>query len=350
MLDQVDTGALDSYLAERTEQDLFSGVVRITRDGEELFANAYGPATRAWDVPTTLDTRFDVASVTKLFTTVAVLQTVDEGLLALDTRAVDYLGLSGTSIHPDATLGHFLTHTSGIADDADEEAGEDYADVWKDNISYLVRTTDGHLPHFANKPGNFAPGEGCRYNNAGFILAGLMLERATGTSYIDRVQSHVFDRAAMSDSGFFSMDIVTPRVAEGADLVNGSWVRNIYSYPPVGSPDGGAHTTAADLERFMSALLRKELLGPDMTDMMLTPQVEHHTDEYGPLWYGYGLEFSYHPNGALMFFEKEGINAGVSAVVRHYPGSNVTVAMLSNMQEGIWEPRQHLHEMLWEGR
>jgi CubicO group peptidase (beta-lactamase class C family) len=343
----IDTAAIHTHLDDRAARDLFSGVVRITRDGQELFSGTYGYANRAWLVPTTLDTRFDLASVTKLFTTIVALQTVEEGLLDLDTRAVEFLGLSGTQIHADATLHHFLTHTSGIADDADEEAGEDYAEVWKTHISYLVRSTESHLPQFVDRPGNFPPGQGCRYNNAGFILAGLMVERATGTPFRERVQTHVFDRAGMTDSGFFSMDVVTPRVAEGADLVDGQWVRNIYSYPPVGSPDGGAHSTVVDLERFMAAAQRGDLLGPDLTSKFFTPQVLHHVDEHGPLHYGYGLEFSYDPDdGGLMFYEKEGINAGVSAVLRHYPDSEITLVMLSNMEDGIWDSRRHIDSLL----
>jgi CubicO group peptidase (beta-lactamase class C family) len=342
----LDTHVLDSRLQERADAELFSGVVRITHEGEEMFASAYGLANRAWDVPNTIDTRFDTASVTKLFTSVVALQTVEDGLLDLDTRVVPYLGLEATAIHPEANLGHLLTHTSGIGDDADEEAGEDYADVWLERTNYLVRETVDLLPQFTEKKANFAPGEGCRYCNAGYVLAGLMVEKATGERYRDRVRDRVFAPAGMSRSGFFAMDVVEPDVAEGADMVDGRWVRNIYSYPPIGSPDGGAHVTAADLDGFLSAVRAGDLLGEEWTNRFLQPYTRHSDNEMGPLHFGYGLEFQYDMGERLLYLEKEGINSGTSAVIRYYPDSDTTVVVLSNMRQGVWEPLGFIHTML----
>jgi CubicO group peptidase (beta-lactamase class C family) len=346
----MDIERLESYLTDRASRELFSGVVRLSKEDETIFEGAFGPASRAWGVPNSVDTRFDTASVTKLFTAVVALQAVEEGVLSLDTKAVGFLGLEGTSIHPDAELRHLLTHTSGIGDDADEEAGEDYSEVWRRHISYLVREVEDMLPLFSDRQGNFAPGEGCRYCNVAFDLAGMMIEKATGHSYRERVQSHVFDRAGMGDSGFFSMDVVTPRVAEGADLVDGRWVRNIYSYMPIGTPSGGAHSTTADLDRFLSAIRDGDLLGSEMTTMFLTPQARHSEGEKGTLYMGFGLEFSFDPDGGLLYYEKEGINAGTSAVLRHYPSTATTLTILSNMEDGVWEPRTMIDSMLEEDR
>lgn len=141
------------------------------------------------------------------------------------------------------------------------------------------------------------------------------------------------------------MDAVNPMLAEGADLVDGEWVRNIFSYPPIGSPDGG-DTTAADLTRFLEAIHRSELLGNELTDLFLSPQVRHSVDESGELHYGLGLEFRVSPTGSVVFYEKEGINAGASAVLRHYPDSGTTVVLLSNMQTGVWEPRRFIHALI----
>ena len=158
---------------------------------------------------------------------------------------------------------HLLTHTSGIADDAEEEAGERYEDLFVERPNYSVTKTSDYLPQFVGKPPNFAPGEGCRYCNVGYVLLGLMIERATGSTYRDYVTEHVFARAGMNRSGFFRMDVVEPDVAEGVEAIkdeNGGvvgWRRNIYSYPPIGGPDGGAHVTVGDLLRFHRAVSRR---------------------------------------------------------------------------------------------
>ena len=189
---------LERYFRQRAEQDGFSGVVLVTRGGAELFAGAYGYASRAWKVPNTMATRFDTASVTKLFTAVATLQLIDQGRLSFETRAVELPALRDTAIGRDVNVYHLLTHTSGIADDADEESGEDYADVWRTRPNYAVTETADFLPQFAYKPPNFPPGQGCRYCNCGYVLLGLLVERASGLSYRDYVRRHLFAPAGMA--------------------------------------------------------------------------------------------------------------------------------------------------------
>src|SRR5215210_7088399 len=151
---------LDDYFRHRAAQDLFSGAVLITRGATRSYARAYGYASRAWGVPNTLDTRFDTASVTKLFTAIATLQLIDRGLLTFDTPVVERLGLEGTSLSKEINVLHLLTHTSGIGDDADEEAGERYEDVWKAKPNYSVIETRDFLPQFVNKPANFPQDKG----------------------------------------------------------------------------------------------------------------------------------------------------------------------------------------------
>jgi len=376
--------SLDAHLVAAAAADTFSGVVRIEHDGAPLFERAYGVASRRWDVPVRTTTRFDVASVTKLFTAVAVLQQVGAGRLGLDDRVHDHVDLAGTTIPREVTIRHLLTHTSGIADDADEEAGESYEALWRDRPSYSVTRTADFLPGFVHKEPNFAPGTGCRYCNVGFVLAGLALEAVTGTTYRVYVREHVFARAGMDRSGFFRMDEAVPDVAEGWEPVFDGprregrptgWRQNIYSYPPVGSPDGGAHVTARDLTRFWAAVRGGELLPPDLTRAFLTPQVKHddadteETDEKdaaglsaanrtASVHYGFGLELELRADGTVRSAYKEGINTGSSAMLRHYPGPTatgglppagapgVTVAVVCNAESDAWEPVRRIDALV----
>jgi CubicO group peptidase (beta-lactamase class C family) len=100
----------------------FTGVVADRHASTTVFSDAYGYATPRWQIPNTVDTRFDTASITKLLTSVAVLQQVGAGRLDLDASIHRYVDLSGTTISEAVTMRQLLTHTSGIADDADEEA------------------------------------------------------------------------------------------------------------------------------------------------------------------------------------------------------------------------------------
>jgi CubicO group peptidase (beta-lactamase class C family) len=134
--------------------------VLITQGATQLYARAYGYASRAWRVPNTLDTRFDKASVTKLFTAIATLQLIDRELLAFDTPVVERLGLEDTTLSKEVNVLHLLTHTSGIGDAADEEAGERYEDLWKTKPNYSLVETRDFLPQFVNKPANFPQDKG----------------------------------------------------------------------------------------------------------------------------------------------------------------------------------------------
>lgn len=340
---------LTTYFEKRTATEQFSGVVRITQGDSELFSGAYGYASRAWQVPNTLETRFDTASITKLFTAVATLQLLKQGHLHFDTGVIDFLGLEGTAISRDVNVYHLLTHTSGIADDADEEAGESYEAIWHTKPNYSVTETVEFLPQFAYKPANFAPGQGCRYCNCGYVLLGLLIEKISGMGYRDYVRQNIFAKAGMVDSDFFDKRYVQPNVAEGADPIENEvgqivgWKRNIYAYPPVGSPDGGAHVTSADLARFLRAVQMGMLLGPEMTTALLTPQVKHSDRDGWTQFHGYGLWFRVEPDGTVQHYGKEGVNTGVSAYLRHYPAQDLTVVLLSNREDGVWEPMGEIH-------
>src|SRR5690606_35713268 len=278
---------LDEKLRAAADADAFSGVVVVRRGEERLLELALGRASRRWPVPNHLGTRFDTASITKLFTSVAVLQQVDAGRLHLDTSIHEYVELAGTKIPREATLRHLLSHTSGIADDADEEAGEDYAELWVERPCYAVTKTADFLPGFVDKEPNFAPGDGCRYCNVGYILAGLALESVTGTTFREYVTEHVFAAAGMAGAGFFDRRDPETDVAEGWDPVHDedgqivSWRENIFSYPPIGSPDGGAHVRAEDLLVFLDALRGGRLLSAESTAAFLAPQALHHVDDDG---------------------------------------------------------------------
>jgi len=335
----MDTTGLDDFLADNE----FSGVVLVRRGSATIFEAATGLATQRWGVANTPDTRFDTASITKLFTSVAVLQQVAEGTLDLETSIHHYVDLEGTTISPKVTLLHLLTHTSGIADDADEEAGEKYEDLFRDRPNYSILETKDFLPQFVHKEPLAEPGVECRYCNVGYVLAGLALEKVTGVPYRQYVFDEVFAKAGMLDSGFYDRRDAAPRVAEGWDrLENGTWVENIYAYPPIGSPDGGAHTTAADLIRFVQALRGGELLDAEYTEEFFTPQVEH--DE--ATWFGFGLEFDMNDDGSVRSYYKDGVNPGASGILRHYYAENLDIAVLSNAEEGAWEVIRELDERL----
>jgi CubicO group peptidase (beta-lactamase class C family) len=345
----------DQYCKTLEQRDKFSGVVLITIGELHLYAGAFGYASRPWRVRNTLDMRFDTASITKLFTSIATLQLIDQGKINFDTGVIDFLELNDTTISKDVKVFHLLTHSSGIGDDCEEENGERYEDLWKTIPNYSVTTTADFLPQFIHKPPNFPPGQGCRYCNCSYVLLGMMIEKVSGTTFREYVRKNVFSRAGMIHSDFLHMDHVYENVAEGSDPIRGKdgnvmgWKKNIFSFPPIGSPDGGAHVTAGDLDRFLRVVKAGELLSAELTKAFLSPQVHYRSMDDWIKMYGYGMWFYVDKSNKVVFYQKEGINAGVSGLIRHYPEHDLNVVILSNMEDGVWEPVWEIHEMVISG-
>lgn len=347
---------------KRTIEDIFakwrgvySGAILVKTGEETVFAAATGLAHRGFAIPNQLDTKFDTASVTKTFTAAAILLLVEQGLLRLTDRIVDVVDLQGTQISPDVRIEHLLNHTSGIADDADEEAGEDYADLFVDRPNYAIRTCSDFLPQFAYKAPNFAPGTDVRYNNCAFILLGLAIEAVTGQAYREFVTGRVFRACGMEHTLFCAMDEVNPGAAEGyiadrdADGNVIQWRKNIYSFPPIGTADGGTYTTVGDLDIFLRAIKGHRLLTPLYSDMLCAPHCAH-TSAYrlGTGRTGYAFEFIENEEGTPLLMYKEGQNAGVDAMFSYYPSLDLSVNLLSNENGSLYPLNAEIRAFLFE--
>lgn len=340
---------VERYAAEKD----FSGAILVKKANDILFSGAYGYAHKGWKIKNTVDTKFDTASVTKLFTTVGVLLLIEKGILNFEDKVLEILDIKDTSISKEVTIYQLLTHTSGIGDDADEEAGESYEDIWKVKPNYSIRELVDFLPQFIHKAPNFAPGEGCRYNNVAFILLGLVIEKVTGKKYRDYIKEEVFEKIGMANSGFYSMDGINEKVAEGYAMVCDDkdefieWRKNIYSYPPIGSPDGGAFTTVEDLDVFIRKLYNGEVLSRELTEDLFTPKVVYREYEKATVKMGYGFEFIFRKaEDDILLITKDGVNSGVACKFNYYPAVDATVIVLANQDCNVWAMAKEIQELL----
>jgi CubicO group peptidase (beta-lactamase class C family) len=346
---------IQQIVETRSNAGLFSGVVSIRRAGAPEFERAYGYAHRGWRVPNSLDTRFRVASIGKMFTAVAVLQLIESGRLALDNGVAGLLGLDDTAIPTTATIEHMLTMTSGMADWFDED--KDPAVVWEALSSrvpmYRVRAASDYLQFFANKPPLAGVGARYNYNNAGYILLGMIVAQASGVPYFDYIRQDVFAPAGMPHSDFVALDALGKAVAEGYVPVAGrggavEWKKNIYSATPEAAGDGGAICTAADLAHFSLALRQERLLSPRMTQAMLSPKVlqgDQLVRGYR-LMYGYGNNFLLDEGGAVVRWGHTGEEEGASCRLYHYPQLDTDVIILGNQSGCAGELGWEIHAAL----
>ena len=330
----------------------FSGSILIADRDEVAFTAASGFANRDFQILNKTDTRFDTASVTKTFTAVATLQLIEMGEIDFDTRITGLIDLSGTKIPSDVTIRHLLSHTSGIADDADEEAGEDYAALFIDKPNYSIRNCSDFLPQFAYKEPLFKAGTNVRYNNCAFILLGLAIEKITGVGYRDYVSDKIFRKCGMERTCFQAKDEICPDTAEGYIQINDEtgnfikWRKNIYAYPPIGTADSGAYTTVADLHCFWNAIHDDVLLTRDYSRMLERPQsVYMKPHKCGSLRFGFAFEFIEADNKTFCIY-KDGINSGVAAIMSYYPQSGIHVNILSNQDGNLWEMNRDIRQTI----
>jgi CubicO group peptidase (beta-lactamase class C family) len=330
---------LKRLLTGKSAKEEFSGVVLIRQDDGPLFEGAYGYANRSWKVRNRADTRFRIASISKMFTAVAVLQLVDAGLLSLDASVVKCLGLRDTRIPIETTVFHVLTMTSGIADWFDESGDweANWAALCREHPIYLFRRNQDYLPLFVNEEPLAPVGEKYHYNGAGYILLGLIIEKLSNRSYFDYVRHNVFARAGMPHSDFLALDGVDAGLAEGYIPITGKeeaitgWKKNIYSTTPEAAADGGATSTAADLVRFSQALRNGELLSAKLTQEMMAPKVSQSDERNrGYTWkYGYANAFLL-DDDQIVRWGHTGEEDGVSCRLYHYPKENLDVVILGN--------------------
>jgi len=251
--------------------DEFAGTVLIARRGKPVLLDAWGPAERAFGSPCRTDTKYNLGSINKLFTRVAIGQLAQQGKLSLgDTVARHLPDYPNAEAAKKVTIRHLIDMSSGIGD----FFGDDFDATPKDRL----RRNADFLPLFAAQPLAFEPGSNRQYSNGGYIVLGAIVEKVSGEDYHEYVRKHVYAPAGMASTDSYEADVVVPNLAEGytnrwaggAEVGAGPRRRNIYSRPARGSAAGGGYSTAEDLLRFANALRGDKLLSPEWTDWMLS--------------------------------------------------------------------------------
>ena len=226
-----------------------------------------GYADRANGRPNASTTRFATASGTKGFTALTTVSLAEDGAFDLATTVASLVGDVLPNIDERVTIEQLLGHRSGIGDYLDEEALDDIdAHVLGAVSAHVFDRPSAFIDLLAVPPQRHAPGERFVYNNSGFVILSLIIERLTG-SFVDAVAERVLEPAGMAESGFFRADALPPDAAIGY-LRNGR--TNVFHLPVVGAGDGGAYTCLDDLDRFWDALLAGRIVSPGAVERMTT--------------------------------------------------------------------------------
>lgn len=171
----------------------FSGTIFINDVNNSWMDMSFGFANRSDQLLNNSLTRYGIASGCKIFTAVAVCQLVDRGKLSFDSKLKDFVDLNFPHFDEERTIHHLLTHTSGIPDYFDEEVMNDFEELWRENPMYHLRKLEDFLPLFKDKPMKFEVGTRFHYNNAGYILLGLIVESVTNQGFTEYIQQSWYE-------------------------------------------------------------------------------------------------------------------------------------------------------------
>lgn len=318
---------MDDYVKKLVKADRFSGTVLVSRNGQTIFQGAWGLASKAWKQPNRLDTKFNLGSMNKMVTAVAVAQLAEQGKLSFDDKVGKFLtDYPNADVREKVTLHHLLTHTSGVPDYFNEK--------YDAGAKERFRTVPDFVDLFKNEPLRFEPGSQWRYSNGNFMLLGAIVEKVAGQNYFDYVREHIYKPAGMTNTDAYEMDHDTPNLAIGytrncpGSATPGERCNNLYLHVVKGGPAGGGFSTVEDLVKFAEALGGNKLLSAKYAEIVTTGKVSPNPDEPEEKYaYGFlerrdsGTRVVGHGGGF------DGINGNLDI---YMDGSGWVVAVLSN--------------------
>jgi CubicO group peptidase (beta-lactamase class C family) len=308
--------ALDKHAQERAAADRFSGAILIAHDGKIVFEKAYGLADREQKTANTLDTKFRMGSMNKMFTSVAVLQLVAKGKISWDQPLAKYWpDYPNQELANKVKIRNLFSHTGGTGDIFGPEF---------DKHRLELKTLADYANLYGSRPLQFEPGSRWEYSNYGFLLLGLLVEKVAGHSYYDYVRENIFTPAGMTSTDSAPESETVARQSIGYMRQKGAWVPNTATLPWRGTSAGGGYTTVGDLFRFSQALLGGKLIPANLLEKATTSQS---SIPDGPPGTGYGFGFGITKVG----FGHSGGAPGMNGDLRIYPQSRRVVIVLANL-------------------
>ena len=328
-------GQLDKYLDQLAAEDRFSGTVLLVHGDRTVLSRSIGFADRKNGVPNRADTRYCLASVTKMFTATAIAQLAQRGALDLGDTIGKYLSGFKAEVADKVTIHNLLTHTSGLGDYMQLAGYFEESSTWTTPRQMM----DGTLRYIRTESLAFAPGTASKYSNSGFHVLGCIVEKVSGESYYDYIRKHVFRPAGMTSADFtllsqwrtdrrFAHPYPTDESGKRYDALDTDM------FGVIGSPAGNAFATASDLVRFVKALNDGTLLSTTWRDVFVTPKFAMATLPAKPglpqvtNFVGYGADSAI-INGTLITGHLGGA-PGVSTSAEWYPSRGWTAVHLGN--------------------
>jgi CubicO group peptidase (beta-lactamase class C family) len=327
---------------EKIVEKDFSGVISVKINNEIIIQKAYGYADIANEIPNEIDTKFATASAGKVFVAVGILQLIENSKINLNDTIGNILDFDLKKIDKNITIEQLLNHTSGIPDYFDESTMDEYAELWIDFPNYKIRKSMDLVPLFVDKPMMYKVGEKFRYNNTGFVVLGLIIEKIINQSFDKYLSKDIFEPCGMGNTGYYELDRLPKKCANSYiyDKRQQEYYTNIYSVDVKGTGAGGAFTTVIDVKKFWNKLLGGKLLSNDLLEKMLSLQSCSDKGYYG---YGIWLEKTGEKTFEPWF---QGSDPGVSFISTYNRKKEINITIVSNIGNNVWEMKRKIEKIV----
>ncbi len=306
------TTAIDSFLARYQALGLFNGSVLVADQGQVVFKKGYGLANMEWNIPNTPDTKFRLGSVTKQFTATLIMQLVEQGKIELNAPITRYLPDYPAKTGDRITIHHLLNHTSGIPG---------YTEI----PTWASKMRDPYPPakfidFFSKMDLLFDPGTKFSYNNSGYFLLGVILEKVTGEPYEKLLRERIFTPVGMNDSGYDSTAPLLTKRAAGYDKhFDGTYTNTTFIDMTQPYAAGSLYSTVEDLYKWDQALYGEKILSAASKEKMFTPGLAN---------YGYAWDIRKGKDGATI--EHGGGINGFNTLITRNPETKRLIVLLNN--------------------
>jgi CubicO group peptidase (beta-lactamase class C family) len=330
---------IKGYVERLASRDAFSGTVLLARAGKPLYRAAFGDANKDFGVPNTVDTKFNLGSMNKMFTAVSVLQLSERGKLSLDDSLGKFLpaGAMRPEVLSKVRIKHLLSHTSGL--------GSYFTEEWDGMSRARFRSVDDWMALVKPESLAFEPGTRWSYSNTGMLVLGKVIEVASGQDYFTYVREHVYKPAGMINSDAYELDHVNRNLAIGyepEETPNGVEYRNnIFQHVIRGGPAGGGYSTVDDLTRFAEALKAGRLVSAASVRLLTTPKPELNSPNYG---FGFVID-----EGGKIIGHSGGF-PGINSQLDVYIGEEYTFAVMANYGGAAQRVAQKARTLVLAGR
>lgn len=310
---------IDSYVRNHT----FSGTILIQKYDQTQYQNSFGLANRQFSIPNTNETKYKIASVTKIFTSVLILQLYEQGKIDLSnpvkTYLPDYLGKGADII----TIHHLLNHTSGLPY-IGPKSKEDALDNGMEEFQ-MPHTIDDAIKKYYSYDLVNEPGKVFSYNNGEYIILGKIIENIYRKSFEEVLIQQILEPLGMNNSGLLLQYNIIKNLSDSyftmsdsSGLVNDLpvFIQNWYSA-------GAMYSTASDLSKFSKSLFSNKLIKQETLKLMLNPGLE----DYGLGLWIYYLEL----NGKkYKVIKRPGDIMGTQSMFVYLPDENLSIIILAN--------------------